>query len=143
MADDDIYRAYNFKLDIQGVTSAYFTEVSGLGVNVEAIEYRAGGDAPWVRRLPGWAKVGEVTLRYGLSKSNSLWDWFKEGLEGKVTRKDVSIILLGTDGVQEVTRWNLFGAWLSDWRATQLNALAPAAAIETMTLVADELKRAD
>ncbi len=143
MADDDIYRAYNFKLDIQGVTSGYFTEVSGLGVKVEAVEYRAGGDAPWIRRLPGWAKVGEVTLRYGLSKSNSLWDWFKEGLEGKVTRKDVSIILLGTDGVQEVTRWNLFRAWLSDWRATQLNAMAPAAAIETMTLVADELNRAD
>jgi phage tail-like protein len=143
MPDEEIYRAYSFKLDIQGVTAAYFTEVSGLGVKVEAIEYRAGGDAPWVRRLPGWAKVGEVSLRYGLSKTNSLWDWFKEGLEGKTTRKDVSIILLGTDGVQEMTRWNLFRSWLTDWRAAKLDAMAPAVAIETMTLVADELKRAD
>jgi phage tail-like protein len=142
MPDDDIFRAYRFKLDIQGVSAAYFTEVSGLGVKVEAIEYRAGGDAPWVRRLPGWAKVGEVTLRYGLSRTNTLWDWFREALDGKVTPRDVSIILLGTDGVEEVSRWNLFRTWLAEWRAARLDATAASAAIETMTLVADELKRA-
>jgi phage tail-like protein len=142
MPDEDIFRAYSFKLDIQGAPAAYFTEVSGLGVKVQAIDYRAGGDAPWVRRLPGWAKVDEVTLRYGLSRSNSLWDWFNEALEGKVTRRDVSIILLGTDGVEEVSRWNLFRTWLSEWRAAHLDATAATAAIETMTLVADELKRA-
>jgi phage tail-like protein len=137
--DNDIYRAYSFKLDIQGVTAAYFTEVSGLGVTIQDIEYRTGGDAPWVRRLPGWAKVDEVTLRYGLSKTNSLWEWFKQGLEGKIVRRDISIILLGTDGIAEVKRWNLLGTWLKDWRAVKLDAMAPAAAIETMTLVADEL----
>jgi phage tail-like protein len=142
MPDEDIFRAYRFKLDIQGVPAAYFTEVSGLGVTVESIDYRAGGDAPWVRRLPGWARVDEVTLRYGMSRSNSLWDWFKEALDGKVTPRDISIILLGTDGVEEVSRWNLFRSWLRHWRAAELNATVATAAIETMTLVADELRRA-
>lgn len=43
MPEAEIYRAYNFVLDIQGVQSGYFSDVSGLSVSVETIEYREGG----------------------------------------------------------------------------------------------------
>jgi hypothetical protein len=36
----DPYRAYNFKLEIQGVTAGHFTEVSGFDISVQAIPYR-------------------------------------------------------------------------------------------------------
>ena len=36
----DPYRAYNFKLEIQGLTEAHFTQVSNLEVKVNAIPYR-------------------------------------------------------------------------------------------------------
>ena len=39
----DPYRAYNFKLQIQGVTEGHFTQCSGLEIEVQPIRYREGG----------------------------------------------------------------------------------------------------
>lgn len=142
MAEMDIYRAYNFKLDIQGVTAAYFTRVSGFSIAVEAIPYRSGGDPMAVHRLPGRVKIGDITLWYGLTSSTFMWDWLMTAVQGRVERKNVSIILVGSDGIQEVTRWNLTNAWLSEWCGAELDALDQKVAIERMTLVAESLERA-
>lgn len=143
MAVEDIYRAYNFKLDFQGEAAAYFTEVVGMGVSVETIEYRAGGDALGVRKLPGRVSVEPITLRYGLTRSMYLWNWLTTAVQGKVERRDVSIILLANDGVTEVTRWNLGNTWVSALRGAMLNATNQEVAIESVTLQAETLERAD
>jgi len=94
MPDEDIFRAYRFKLDIQGVTAAYFTEVSGLGVKVEAIDYgrrRRAVGAP----APGWRRSTRSPCATAEPDQLAV-DWFNEALQGNVTRRDVSIILLGT-----------------------------------------------
>ena len=96
------YRGYNFKLDIGGKTQGHFTYVSGLGAEVEAIEYRAGGQSQVVHRLPGRVSYGEVTLSYGLTASDDLWKWFLSAVEGNVQRRHVSIILLDSAGVATV-----------------------------------------
>ena len=142
MANQDIYRAYNFRLDIQGVIAGYFTEVSGLKVKVEAIEYREGGGLPGVRKLPGRVDIGDITLRSGLTDSAYLWDWLMTAVNGNVERRNVSVILMGTDGVTEVSRWNLENAWVSEWRGAKLDAMGQQAAIERITLVAETLERA-
>jgi phage tail-like protein len=142
MANNDIYRAYNFRLDIQGVIAGYFTEVSGLSVKVEAIAYREGGGLPGVRKLPGRVDIGDITLRYGLTDSTYMWDWLMTAVDGKVERRNASVILMGTDGVTEVARWNLENAWVSEWRGAKLDAMGQQAAIERMTLVAETLERA-
>ena len=36
----DPYRAYNFKLEIKGVTQGHFVECTGLGARVTAIRYQ-------------------------------------------------------------------------------------------------------
>lgn len=142
MANNDIYRAYNFRLDIQGVIAGYFTEVSGLSVKVETIRFREGGGLPGVRKLPGRVDIGDITLRYGLTDSTYMWEWLMTAVDGNVERRNVSIILMGTDGVTEVSRWNLENAWVSEWRGARLDALGQKAAIERMTLVAETLERA-
>jgi hypothetical protein len=57
----DPYRAYNFKLEIQGVTEGHFTECGGLGVKVDVISYREGGNSQVIHRLPG--QVSYAALR--------------------------------------------------------------------------------
>jgi phage tail-like protein len=138
----DPYRAYNFKIEIQGVAEGHFTECSGIGVSVHAIRYREGGTAQVVRRLPGPIDYADVTLRYGLTSSPDLWNWFQSGVKGKVERRNVSIVLVDNDGVTEVTRWNLVNAWVSAWRGAVLDALSREAAIESVTLVFDSLEKA-
>ena len=94
----DPYRAYNFKLQIQGVTEGHFTECSGMGVKVNPIRYREGGQAQVVHRLPGRVDYSAITLRYGLTASRELWNWFLTAVEGQVERKNVSIVLMDSQG---------------------------------------------
>ena len=100
---EEPYRAYNFKLLIEGVTEGHFTEVSGLDVKVEAIEYREAGNAQVVRRIPGQVAYGPVTLRYGLTHSRELWSWLLTAVEGRVERKNVSILMLDSEGAVTYT----------------------------------------
>jgi phage tail-like protein len=138
----DPYRAYNFKLEIQGVSQGHFTECTGLGIKIGDIKYREGGTSQTVLRLPGPVDYGDVTLRYGLTSTTELWNWFKTALAGKVERRNVSVVMLDSDGVTEVLRWNLVNAWPSQWRGAPLDALGNEAAIETLTLVFESLDRA-
>jgi phage tail-like protein len=137
----DPYRAYNFKLVIQGVTAGHFTECTGLGVRVHAIRYQEGGGHT-VHRIPGPVDYADVTLRYGLTSSKELWDWFMQAVEGKVSRRNVSILILNPDDVTEALRWDLINAWPSEWRGAPLDALARDVAIESVTLVYESIQRA-
>lgn len=142
MAQNDPYRSYNFKLEIGGVAEGHFTECSGLGVKVEPIAYREAGNHQIVRHIPGPVDYASVTLKYGVTKSRELWDWLLKSAEGNVERRNVSIVLLDSQGTGEVMRWSLVDAWPSEWQGAALNASEKTLAIETLTLVFDRLERA-
>ncbi len=137
----DPFRAYNFKLQIDGINEAHFTQCSGIGVKVNAIRYREGGEAQIVHQLVGPVEYAEVTLKYGLSISPDLWNWFQKSVEGTPDPKHVSIVMLGPGGVGERLRWNLNDAWPSEWRGAPLDALGREIAIESLTLVYESVTR--
>jgi phage tail-like protein len=141
MADRDIYRNYNFILDIGEGPVGYFTEVTGLSVDIEAIDYREGGAGPAVRKLAGRAKYGDITLKWGMSNSRDLWDWMMTAASGSVERRHISIILTSPGGAEQ-TRWNLTNAWPSGWRGAELDAMGNDAALESLTLVCEGMERA-
>ena len=142
MGQNDPYRSYNFKLEIGGVSEGHFTECSGLSVKIESIAYREAGNNQLVRHIPGPVDYSAVTLKYGVTKSRELWDWMVKAAEGNVERRNVSILLLDSQGDNEVMRWNLQDAWPSEWQGAALNASDKALAIETLTLVYARLERA-
>ena len=138
----DPYRAYNFKLEIQGVVEGHFTACSGLGINVSVIKYREGGLRNAVRAIPGQVDYEPITLHYGLTSSRELFDWLMTAVQGNVDRKNVSIIILDSSGATEVVRWNLSSAWVASWRGAMLDAMDHEIAIESVTLVYEALERA-
>ena len=138
----DPYRSYNFKLEIQGVTEAHFTECSGLSIKTEAIRYREGGNNQVVHRIPGPVEYGDIQLNFGLTDSTELWDWMMTAVKGRVERKNVSILMLDSEGVSEVMRWDLINAWPSEWSGAPLDAMSRNVAIESLTLVFETLERA-
>ena len=140
-AQVDPYRAFNFKMEVQGVTEGHFTEVSGLEAKVTPISYREAGNNQVVHYVPGRVEYGAVTLRYGLTRSRELYDWFLSGVRGKLQRKNLSIVLLDSDGATAVMRWNLVNAWAAQWRGSLLDAQSQEVAIESLTLVCETLER--
>lgn len=138
----DPFTAYNFKLLIQGFTEAHFTYCAGLGMDVEAIEYREGNTAAVMHVIPGRVHYSDVALSYGVTQSRALFDWAMSAVNGRVQRKNVSIVLLDPGGSTEVLRWNLLRAWVSRWRAAALDALGKDVAIEQIVLVHEGLELA-
>jgi phage tail-like protein len=137
----DPYRAYNFKLLINNVTSALFTRVSDLGFTIEKIPFREAGNNAIVRAIPGRVTYTAVTLSYGLSASSELWDWLMTAVQGSVSRRNVSIVMLDPTGSTEVLRWNLLNAWPQAWYGAPLDAMSRELAIETLVLAHEGLER--
>lgn len=135
------FRAYNFKLVINGVTEGHFTECSDLAVRVQTIKYREAGQNQIVHSLGGPVEYADVVLRYGLTTSRELWEWMMKSVAGTVERRNVSIVMLDSAGVTESLRWNLIEAWPCEWRGAPLDALARTVAIETLRLTFNRLER--
>jgi len=141
MARVDPYKNFRFLLEIDGITQAGFSDCSGFGSNVEVIEYREGGDAATVRKLPGKNSYPDITLKWGLTDSRELYDWHRTALNGKVERRNGSIILLDDVG-QEKVRWNFFTAWPSKYDAPDFSGKGNDVAIDTLTISCERLERA-
>lgn len=136
---NDPFGAFNFFVEIDGVTKAAFTEVSGLEVDVDVIEYREGGDPLGVRKLPGLVKYGNIVLKRGLTADHSLWDWIKKVIDGAVQRTDMTITLLD-DQRQPVLAWHIKRAWPRKWTGPALNAKSSEVAIESLEIAHEGLE---
>ena len=137
----DPYRAFNFKVEIQGVTEGHFAECSGLGMKISVLSYREGGNNQVTHRIPGAVDHASVTLRTGLTRSTELWQWMQKIAQGNIDRRNVSIVMLEPDGSSEAFRYNLMNAWASEWYGAPLDAAGNELAIETITLVFESLER--
>jgi len=97
---DDPYPAFNFEVVVNGISDdgrsvkGSFMEVSGLGVEIPAIEYRTGSEDITVRKIPGLRKFSNIVLKRGIIGDLTFWNWLLEAMNGRVRRAGGSIILL-------------------------------------------------
>jgi phage tail-like protein len=138
-ARNDPYKNFKFRVEIAGLTVAGFKECSGLSSEVGCIEYREGGDFA-VRKLPGLHKVGDITLKRGVTKSGELQDWHKNIVNGVADRRDGVVILLDDD-MTPVVRWKFFNAFPRKWEGPHLNATGNEVAIESLELCCEGIER--
>lgn len=130
----DPYANFNFLVEIDGIASASFQEVSGLIIEADVIEYREGGDkTPSVRKFPGLIRYTSIVLKRGFTQDKSLWNWFKTVLDGNVQRASGSIILLDS-ARNSVVRWKFREGWPSKWEGPSLNGTTSEVAIETLQI---------
>jgi phage tail-like protein len=117
-----------------------FQEVSGLDVQSEEIKYRHGDSPEFaVIKMPGMKKVGNVTMKKGVFKSdNKFWDWFNQIKMNTVKRVPVTISLLDETGAPTMV-WTLANAWPTKITGTDLKAEGNEAAIETIEIVHEGL----
>ena len=137
----DPYKNFSFLIEIENIIQAGFSECSGLGSNVEVIEYREGGDPSTVRKLPGKVSYPDISLKWGITDSRELYDWHLKVINGNIERKNGSIILLDDAGNEKV-RWNFFDSWPSKWDGPDFNAKGNEVAIDTLTLSCERVERA-
>jgi phage tail-like protein len=136
------YLKYNFLVEIDGITQAKFSEVTGLNVTVDVIEFREGGDQTAPILIPGLAHYGPLVLKNGLTQSNELCDWMQATVNGSMTRRNLSIIILNAEGSEEA-RYNLYEAWPSSWSLSQLESLGVGPIVEELVIQYEKFEPAN
>ena len=137
----DPFANFRFRVEIDGIPQAAFMECSGLGSQVAVIEYRDGSDPPVVRKLPGRVSYPDIVLKWGVTASKDLYNWHLGVIQGQIQRKNGSVILVGSDGTDQV-RWNFANAWPSKWDGPTLNAMGNGVAIESLTITCESQQQA-
>jgi len=97
---DNPYGVFNFLVEFAAVGGAGpidggFSDVSGLGNEINFSEYRSGDDpVNTVRKIPNTHKLDEVTLKRGLVGSTDIYDWFARVRDGQYLPRTVTIVML-------------------------------------------------
>lgn len=137
------YRAFQFMVEIDGISHAKFQEVSGLDATTDVVEYREGGDMLGTRKLPGQTKHSNLTLKRGFTDDTQLWKWYEDVMTGRTEsiRKNISVIQLDMAG-QEKSRWNLYQAFPLKYTGPSFNAKGNDLSIEALEIAYERIERA-
>ncbi len=137
---------FHFQVEWGG-TKIGFTEVSGLDVETEVIEYRHGASKEYSKtKQPGMTKYSNITLKRGTFQSdNEYYDWWKENVffqEGNSTgskyRRDITISMLNEEH-EPIVVWKIKNAWPLKVQSTDLKADGNEIAVETIELAHEGL----
>ena len=138
----DPYLAFAFLVEVDGVAAAGFHEVSGLQAELEVLDHREGGVNEFVHRLAGPVRYpSNLTLRRGITDASELWDWWWAATQGRIERRNVSVLLLG-EGREVARRWSIVDAYPVRWVGPELRAGASAVALEAFELAHRGLRAA-
>lgn len=137
----DPYRGFNFLVEMDGITQAGFQECTGLDSQTAIIEYREGADPNHSRKLTGLNTFSPISLKRGVTDSDELWKWRLTAVDGKVERKNGSIVLLDESGAEKI-RWNFTNAWPTKWTGPAFNSTGNSIAVESLEITHEELTRA-
>jgi phage tail-like protein len=135
------YPLVKFHFQVEwGGSKIGFTEVSGLDVETEVVEYRHGASPEYSKiKMPGMQKFSNITLKRGTFKSdNEYFAWWNTVKLNTIERRDITISLLNEDHEPVIT-WKVKNAWPTKIQSTDLKADGNEVAIESMEIVHEGL----
>lgn len=145
MARIDPLRNFRFRLEIDGIAQAGFSEVLIAETTIDVVDFRLGTDPPYVRKLSGLTKFGNVTLKWGMTFGGSaldLFKWHDEVSAGQIKdrRKKVAIVVQDEAG-GDAARFVITDAWPVKYDPSDLNAKGNEVVIELLELANEGIER--
>ena len=147
MPTEELFGAYHFLLEIQGVINdnkvivGGFKSVAGMDSETEIVEFKQGNDLV-VRKKPGRTTYANIVLERGYTATDDLWQWRKNIEDGKIDRRSGSVIILDQDGQTEVARYNFYEGWPCKWNVPDLDSDSSSMAIEKVEIAVEKVERA-
>lgn len=123
-----------------GGTQIGFTEVSGLDMEVDVVEYRQGAspDSSSIK-MPGRRKYSNITMKRGTFQGdNEFYSWWNSNRFNTAQRRDITIELLNEE-MESVVVWKVRNAFVMKVQTTTLKADGSEVAIETMEVAHEGL----
>lgn len=126
--------AYHFIVDWGGNRTG-FTEVSGLNISHEAVDYREGSSpVDSSIKIPGRTRFDNIVLKRGIVKGdNDFFSWMKTKQNSQIQRRDILIKLLDETHAP-IMVWKVRNAFPVKYTGPQLQARNNEVAIETLEI---------
>ncbi len=140
MRDSDPYAGFRFRVEILGVQVGGFTEVSGIDREVQLEDFREGGVNDYTHKLVTVTKYQNLVLRRGIADATELWQWHQDVVNGKIERRQVSVVLLDSL-FKDAWRWVFKQAYPVKWSGASLNASSSAVFVESVELAHNGVTR--
>ena len=117
-----------------------FTEVTGLDMQVEAIEYREGSSKQYSKiKMPGLHKFSNITLKRGTFEGDTdYYKWINSINLNTAERRDIVIKLLN-EKHEPVLTWRDVNAFPNKVQASDLKADGNEVAIESIEIAHEGL----
>ncbi len=130
---------FHFQVEWAG-TRLGFTEVSGLSVETEVIDYREGNLPEYHKlKMPGMQKYGNITMKRGTFQGdNDFYTWWNTVALNTIERRDLTISLLN-ENHEPVVVWKVKSAWPTKVQPGDVKADANEALIESIEIVHEGL----
>ncbi|MEE4022749.1 phage tail protein [Gordonia sp. PKS22-38] len=135
---------HSFGLEFDGIQIKSITEVNGLKMEQDVIEYKSNTAADGkysIKKLPGRWKAGEVTLTRPLTDDNSFDKWIKDSQLGKMgdVRKGGAIVVYDYEG-SAVKRYKVTNAWPKSLEVNTMKAGDTSVLTEKLVLTYERLE---
>jgi phage tail-like protein len=123
-----------------GGTKIGFSEITGLDVETEIIEYRDGASPEYSKvKMPGMQKFSNITMKRGVFQSdNEYFEWWNQVKLNKHERRDLTISLLNEEH-EPVMVWKVKNAWPTKIQSTDLKAEGNETAVESIEIAHEGL----
>src|SRR5580698_8963107 len=123
------------------IANGAFQEVRGLGADLEVTAYAEGGVNDHVHQLPVRHTWSRISLRGGLVRDMSLFEWYRAGLTMSLgARRDGAILLVTPAGVPAYA-WTFRAGLAVKWVGPELNAMQNAVAIEGIEIAHEGIEQ--
>jgi phage tail-like protein len=135
-----LYAQTRFEVTIPalGVQVGFYTELTGMSLQVDVMEYPEGGLNTYVHKLPGRVKHNNVTLKRGVTNENALLEWVKAN---SATPTDMSVKLYDSEGTP-IRSWKFAGAYPVKWTGPDVNAGGTTVMTESLEIAHNGISKA-
>ena len=145
MARIDPIRNFRYRLEIDNITQAGFSEVHISETTIDMVEYREGTDPAHTRKLSGLTKYGTVSLKWGVTIGGSALDMFKWHADvsaGQIKDKRKKVVVIAQDEAgTDAARFVISDAWPVKYNITDLKATGNEVLIEALELANEGIER--
>ena len=131
---------FELKLTPKQKPIGYYTEVSGIGTELETMTYNEGGRNEMVHKLPTRMKHPNLVLKRGVTSVKDLEQWAKESFAGP-DRKEITLTMYN-EQLQKVRAWSFKNAYPVKWTGPTFNAAQNSLATEVIEIVHDGCQEA-
>jgi len=134
--------AFHYRVEIDGMDPVAFSDITGLSIARETITYKDGLSCiQGAKRMPGMVSDLKFTMKKGILKGDSkLYAWINSIRITTVEKKNITISLMDEKGEAPVVTWKVSNAFPTKLDAPSFSAKTNEVAIESLELMADDLK---